>query len=224
MVMISTIVGSVRRWLLDRCGTIRCEVLHFGTLNLRPDDPIEVPREILLAHVDCYQRNKDLAQVRIPGSLQKKGTESRAYRTSDERENDKDDLLPRCEGAQVHGDKSGTRDPADAEKESVDIFDVECSIRCREYARGDDRNKCTSRKYQPGSISHGANSQEGKMNPIEIEVTAKYRSQAPLGFCHVHIHSMGRSVVKLRNGKVCEMIHRPSESRSLVKSWHVPMR
>ena len=24
------------------------------------------------------------------------------------------------------------------------------------------------------------------MNPIEIEVTAKYRTQAPLGFCHIH--------------------------------------
>jgi len=69
--MLSTIVGGVRRWLLDRCGMIWSEVLHFGTLNLRPDDPIEVPREVSFAHVDRYQRNKDLAQVRIPGSSQK---------------------------------------------------------------------------------------------------------------------------------------------------------
>ena len=75
-----TIVGSVRRWLLDRYGMIWSEVLRFGTLNLRPDDPIEVPHEVSSAHVDCHQRNKDLAQDRMPGSLQKK-TKQKVERT-----------------------------------------------------------------------------------------------------------------------------------------------
>ena len=41
------------------------------------------------------------------------------------------------------------------------------------------------------------------MNPIEIEVTAEYRTQAPLGFCH--IHDMGGSMITLRA--------RPSDER-----------
>ena len=52
------------------------------------------------------------------------------------------------------------------------------------------------------------------MNPIEIKLTAEYRSQARLGFCH--IHGMGGSMVKLWNGRVCGMIHRPRKGRSLV--------
>ena len=71
-VMNSTIVGRVRRWLLDRYDLIWSEVLHFGTLNPRPDDPLEVPREVSFAHVDCYQRHNDLVQVRTPGSLQER--------------------------------------------------------------------------------------------------------------------------------------------------------
>ena len=70
--MNSTVVGGVRGWLLDRYGMIWCEVLRFGTLNLRPGDPVEVPREVSLAHVDGYERNEDLAQVGTPGSLRKK--------------------------------------------------------------------------------------------------------------------------------------------------------
>jgi len=89
-----------------------------------------VPREVSSAHVDCYQRNKDLSQHKLgcQARYKKNETESRTYRTSDERDNDNDDLLPRCERAQVHGGKSGTRYPADAEEESVDILDVEFSI------------------------------------------------------------------------------------------------
>lgn len=70
--MDSTIVGSVRRWLLDRYGMLGSKILRLGTLNLRPDDPLEVLREVSFARVDRYQRNKDLAKVRTPGSSQKK--------------------------------------------------------------------------------------------------------------------------------------------------------
>ena len=59
------------------------------------------------------------------------------------------------------------------------------------------------------------------MDPIEIEVTAEYRTQAPLGFCH--IHDMGGSMITLWDSEVCEMIHRPSEGRFLVKLGNVPM-
>ena len=73
--MDSTIVGSVRRWLLDRYGMLGSKILRLGTLNLRPDDPLEVLREVSFARVDRYQRNKDLAKVRTPGSSQKNKTE-----------------------------------------------------------------------------------------------------------------------------------------------------
>ena len=71
------------------------------------------------------------------------GSESGTYWTSDERDEDDDDLLPWCERTQVDRYKSSTCDTADAHKECVNVFDVKCTIRCREYARGNNWRECT---------------------------------------------------------------------------------
>lgn len=49
----------------------------------------------------------------------------RAYLISDQFEDDEDDLLPDCQGAEIYRDKSGSGCAADGNIQRIDEFDVE---------------------------------------------------------------------------------------------------
>ena len=79
--------------------------------------------------------------------LDENQSKGEVHQISDERDDDNDNLLPRCERTQVHNGKPSTRHPADTDKESVDVFDAERRTRGTEYASINNRNKCTDRKH-----------------------------------------------------------------------------
>jgi hypothetical protein len=59
-VMNTSVVGRVPSRLLDRLGARLNSTPRISTLKLRSDCPIQVPGEVLLAHVDCHVRDEDL--------------------------------------------------------------------------------------------------------------------------------------------------------------------
>jgi len=106
----------------------------------------------------------------------------------DERDDDEDDLLQWCKSAQVHSYESSTRDPTDgAEKESIDVFDVKCTIRGREV-------DITMRPLT-GEIRKYSSRRSRK----------ELHSEPPMGAI---FQNTGRSMIRLGGGNICRLTHR----------------
>jgi hypothetical protein len=92
-----------------------------------------------------------------------------AYRTPDERDKNDYDLLPRRKCAQVNSRKTSTCHLTDTNKEGINVFEAERSIRGSDYASRDHRDKRALIKVD---IYLGeVHSQSGNVNSKEIELT-----------------------------------------------------